>query len=107
LIDPARIANDHIRIHSLEGQLFRNVVQDASVRAGLSCSIWRDRDLQAVAADHLKLPERAIRDTVASLGREIDGPWRTEQKAAALAAWLVMAERSPVKRMKGDRGSAA
>ena len=91
LIDPERIANDHIRIHALEGQLFRGVVQDAAARNSLSCSIWRDRDLYALAAGILKRPERALRDALAALGREVDGPWRAEQKAAALAGWLVLA----------------
>lgn len=92
LIDPERIANDHIRIHALEGQLFRSVVQDAATRNGLSCSIWRDRDLLAAAAAILKQPERRLRETVTRLGAEVDGPWRAEQKAAALAAWVVLAE---------------
>jgi hypothetical protein len=95
LIDPARIANDHIRIHALEGQLFRGVVQDAAVRSGLSCSIWRDRDLQAMACGLLKLRESVLRGRLADLGRDVDGPWRVEQKAAALAAWLVLAGRQP------------
>lgn len=96
LIDPKRIANDHIRIHALEGQLFRGVVQDAAARRGLSCSIWRERDLHALAAGILKRPEPALRDTLTALGRDVEGPWRAEQKAAALAAWLVLAARSPV-----------
>ena len=91
LIDPERIANDHIRIHALEGQLFRGVVHDAATRNGLACSIWRDRDLLAAAAAILKQPERTLRETVTLLGRDVDGPWRAEQKAAALAAWLVLA----------------
>jgi len=107
LIDPDRIANDHIRIHALEGQLFRGVVQDAAARNRLSCSIWRDRDLHALAAGTLRRPERTLRDTLAALGREVDGPWRAEQKAAALAAWLVLAGRSPATRTIRDRGPAA
>jgi len=95
LIDPAQIANDHIRIHALEGQLFRTVVQDATVRSGLPCLIWRQRDLSTMAVESLKLGERTIGNTVASLGRDVAGPWRAEQKAAALAAWLVMRDAPP------------
>jgi hypothetical protein len=91
LIDPERIANDHIRIHALEGQLFRGVVYDAATRSRLSCSIWRERDLHALASGILKQPQQALRDTLAALGRDLGGPWRAEQKAAALAAWLVLA----------------
>lgn len=96
VIDPTRSVNDHIRIHALEGQLFRGVVQDAVARRRLPCSIWRERDLHALATGILKRPEPALRDTLAALGREVAGPWRAEQKAAALAAWLVLAGRSAV-----------
>jgi hypothetical protein len=107
LIDPKRIANDHIRIHAFEGQLFRGVVQDAVARSRLSCSIWRDRDLYALAAGTLKQPERALRDTLTALGREVAGPWRAEQKAAALAAWLVLAGRSSGTRTRQGAGRSA
>jgi hypothetical protein len=90
-IDPERIANDHIRIHALEGRLFRGVVEDAAAERGLSCSIWRERDLRALAPGILRRPELALRATLAELGRELEGPWRAEQKAAAVAAWLVLA----------------
>ncbi len=93
LIDPAHIGNDHIRIHALEGQLFRRVVEEAATRSGLSCSIWRDRDLHAEVAGHLKLSEQAIQNTLTAFARDVGRPWRTEQKSAALAAWLVIAGR--------------
>jgi hypothetical protein len=91
LIEPERIANDHIRIHALEGRLFRSVVNDAAKTEGLSCSIWRERDLYGVAANRLKLPEKRLRDTLAALGRETAGGWRAEQKMATLAAWILLA----------------
>ena len=91
LIEPERIANDHIRIHALEGQLFRGVVSEAATRNRLSCFIWRERDLYGMAAKSLKLPERTLRDRLATLGRGIAGGWRAEQKTAALAAWIVLA----------------
>jgi hypothetical protein len=91
LVDPASIANDHIRIHALEGQLFRGVVEDAVGRSDLPCSIWRERDLYQAAAAILNRPEPALRETLVALGRGVDGPWRAEQKAAALSAWLVLA----------------
>lgn len=90
LNDPARIANDHIRIHALEGQLFRTIVEE-SVRAhALRCEVWRERDLYAAAAAALHQNEARIRSAVTALGRTTTGPWRAEQKAAATAAWLVL-----------------
>ena len=94
LVDPNTIGNDHIRIHALEGQLFRQVVADAAEAAGLRASIWRERDLHALAARVLKRPDSRIRATVAALGHDVQGPWRAEQKCAAVAAWLVLTAKS-------------
>jgi hypothetical protein len=98
LTDPDRIANDHIRIHTLEGRLFRTVVEDAAARSRLRCSIWRERDLYGVAAGTFKQSEQALRSTLADIGRGVAGSWRAEEKMAALAAWLVLAARAPARR---------
>jgi len=91
LVDPEGITNPHIRIHALEGRLFRGVVEDGAARRKLACSVWRERDLHGAAARALGRPERDLRGTVAALGRAMPGPWRAEQKLATLAAWLVLA----------------
>jgi hypothetical protein len=90
LIDPKSIANDHIRIHAMEGRLFRTVVIGAAEARGLACHVHRERDLSAAAAKKLNKPEPAIRRTLAAIGRGIDGGWRAEQKAAALSAWMLL-----------------
>jgi len=94
LLDPERIANDHIRIHALEGRLFRSLVENAAARSRLSCLICRERDLYPRASAILKRPERELRVLVAALGGPVARPWRAEQKAAALAAWLVLTSRA-------------
>lgn len=95
LIDPAKIGNDHIRIHALEGQLFRTIVQEAAEQLHLPSSIWRQRDLYALGAARLNRTEPDLREALAALGRTQTGSWRAEHKAAALAAWLVLAARRP------------
>ncbi len=107
LIDPKGIGNDHIRVHALEGQLFRSVVHDGAVRSGIACSIWRERDLYAAAEGTLNLPEESLRKTLAALGRTVSGSWRAEQKAAALAAWLVLAGAMRAARTDQNSRSAA
>jgi hypothetical protein len=94
LIDPRTIANDHIRIHALEGQLFRTVVTSALSRRRVACSVWRDRDLPALAVERLRKTEHAVRTALVELKPEGSGPWRAEQKAAALAAWIVLVART-------------
>ena len=90
LIDPMTIANDHIRIHAMEGRLFRTVVIDAAEALRLKCAVSRERDLYGEAVKSLKKPEPAIRKTLADIGRGIDGGWRAEHKAAALSAWMLL-----------------
>ena len=92
-VDPDTLGNSHVRIHALEGRLFRGIIEDVAVRSGLECSIWRERDLYGFAAGVLKRPEPTLRAEIAELGRTTSGPWRAEQKAAVLAAWLVLAHR--------------
>ena len=91
LIDPERIGYGHIRIHALEGRLFRSVVEDAAVRGHLASAIWRERDLYPVAAATIGQTEQEVRGALTTLGRGVAGSWRAEQKAAALAAWVVIA----------------
>jgi len=98
VIDPKRIANEHIRIHALEGQLFRRVVQEAAAKRRLAPAIWRERDLYLLATGALERPEQALRGTVTAFGRALSGSWRAEHKAAALAAWLVLAGSTQAKR---------
>jgi hypothetical protein len=90
VIDPRTIGNDHIRIHAMEGQLFRGVVIDAAEKSGLRCSVILERDLYVDAAKTLQIAEPTIRSTLADLGRSVDGGWRSEQKAAALSAWVLL-----------------
>jgi hypothetical protein len=94
LIDPATIANGHIRIHALEGQLFRRVIEEGAVQRQLPCSIWRERDLYAVAERVLHQQQSELRRVLKACGGTTKGPWRAEQKAAALAAWVALASQT-------------
>jgi hypothetical protein len=90
LIDPTTIGNDHIRIHAMEGQLFREVLIDAAERGGVTCSVWRERDLYAAAAKQLKIAETLLRRRLTAFGDDVEDGWRAEHKAAALAAWMLL-----------------
>jgi hypothetical protein len=86
--DPARITNPHIRAHALEGQLFRTVLENALKANGLTCSAIVERHLYSRAAKILSRSEGELKRVVGQLGRHLDGPWRADEKAACLAAWL-------------------
>jgi hypothetical protein len=91
LIDPRTIGNEHIRIHAMEGQLFRGVIVDACEAEDLPRLIVRERDLFQQAKIVLRMPEAHLENRLVGLGKGNDGPWRAEQKMAALGAWLVLA----------------
>jgi hypothetical protein len=90
-IDPAAIANPHIRAHALEGRLFRSVLEGALQAHGLSCSVVVERDIYSKAVALLARPEDDLKRALSGLGRSLGGPWRAEEKLAALAAWMTLA----------------
>lgn len=90
LIDPATIANDHIRAHALEGQLFRVSVQETLQSNGLTSAAVTERDVYSEGAAALSIPEDELKRAATELGREVSGPWRAEEKTAAVAAWMAL-----------------
>ncbi|MEO8450347.1 MAG: hypothetical protein ABI647_11180 [Gemmatimonadota bacterium] len=91
--DPATISNPHIRIHALEGQLFRRVVGDALTASGIPWDAVLEQELEAEAPPLLGQPWASLRRRVTELGSPNGGPWRAEQKSAGLAAWLQLPSR--------------
>ncbi len=89
-IDPASIANPHIRAHALEGHLFRTTLDDALRAHRIHTVILAERDAYSKASAHLKKANRDVRRVTQNLGRSSEGPWRAEQKLAALAAWFAL-----------------
>jgi hypothetical protein len=90
VIDPATIGNDHIRAHALEGQLFRTALERAARAARLPCATLVERALYETAAKRLKRSPGALKHAVTELGHPLGGPWRADEKAATLAAWLAL-----------------
>jgi hypothetical protein len=88
--DLTRIGNYHIRAHAAEGILFRRVLELAAETHGLRTRSFPDRELEQTATSELELSPAAIRQTLANLGQSLDPPWRSDEKQAALAAWLML-----------------
>ncbi|HEY2934820.1 MAG TPA: hypothetical protein VGK99_24050 [Acidobacteriota bacterium] len=90
-VDPATIHNEHIRAHAEEGRLFRVVIENAGRNAGLATTVTVERQLLTRASQNLRTPELKLKKDVTALGSPLGGRWRAEEKAAALAAWMVLA----------------
>jgi hypothetical protein len=90
LTDPAGIGNPHIRAHALEGRLFRTALERALRPHGLPCSVLVEREAYSKAAGVLGRSEGELKRAVTELGRPLGGPWRADEKIAALAAWMAL-----------------
>jgi len=91
VIDPSTIGNDHIRAHALEGQLFRTALERAARAARLPCVTLVERGLYETAAARLRRSPAALKRAVTDLRGALAGPWRADEKAATLGAWLALA----------------
>jgi hypothetical protein len=90
-IDPALIANPHIRAHALEGQLFRTELADALRAHQIQSVVLIEREALAKTATLLKKSPAELQSVVNKMGRTTSGPWRAEQKLATIAAWFALA----------------
>ena len=92
-IDPANIANPHIRAHALEGRLFRSAVAETLQDHEIHTDVLLERDAYASVAARLKQSSDDVKRAIQDLGRSASakgGPWRAEQKLAALAALFAL-----------------
>jgi len=92
LTDPATIRNAHMHAHAAEGRLFHEALVAALERCDLPCSVHAEKDLFRDAARTLRTTEGALERTVLAIGKAFGNPWRADEKAAALVAWIALAE---------------
>ncbi|HEV2086522.1 MAG TPA: hypothetical protein VGR09_15710 [Gemmatimonadales bacterium] len=90
IIDPATIANPHIRAHAQEGRLFRTVVEAAAKELGIASAVLVERDLYATAARTLGGSPGRLQRAATDLGRTVGRPWAAQEKTAVVAAWLAL-----------------
>ena len=87
VIDPDSLGNPHVRVHALEGKLFREVVAEALAERKIKCGVLVERDTYAKVAMDAFATEQRLRTEIAALGQGKIKPWRSEEKLATLAAW--------------------
>lgn len=87
VIDPDSLGNPHVRVHALEGKLFREVVAAELQKHEISCGVLVERDAYAKVAADVAVGEAKLRTDIAALGHGKFKPWRSEEKLATLAAW--------------------
>lgn len=93
-VDPASIKGAHIRAHAEEGRFWRVRVEQAASSAGLDTTLILEKELLAKASEALGRPPEQIKKMIGALGKSLGGPWRSEEKQAALAAWILLGRTS-------------
>lgn len=78
----------HARMHAAEGDFYRTVVATACTRLGLTARRAVERELPALAADHLGLSIGAVEARLKTMGAALGPPWSEDYRLATLAAWL-------------------
>ena len=86
-----KIGSTHIRAHAAEGVLFRAVLEVGAAGNDLPNRRFDEKSLDKTAESELKVSSARIKATLAEMGRSAGSPWRADEKAAALAAWLALA----------------
>jgi len=79
-----KIGNPHIRAHAAEGMTFRQVLEFAAAQHAIPCRSFSDRTIGISAS--------AVDRVLKSLGQSAGAPWRLDEKAAATAAWILLAK---------------
>ena len=93
LVDPATIKNAHMHAHAAEGRLFFEAVAAGLERCDLPVAVHAENDIHASAAKALQATEGSLDRAVVAMGKAFGKPWRLEEKAAALAAWVALSGR--------------
>jgi hypothetical protein len=89
----AKILASHAAIHAAEGEFFRDAFSKACHELALPVTGFRERDLDECLHAAFGKAATKTKHQVSTLGKSLGPPWTTDQKNAALAALLVLANK--------------
>jgi hypothetical protein len=90
LPDFAKILASHALIHTAEGEFFRKAFRDAFEQLDIPVSGIRERELAEHAQTKFGKAAPKLQERIAAMGRALGPPWTTDQKTAALAAFVIL-----------------
>ncbi|HEV2101691.1 MAG TPA: hypothetical protein VGR58_02835 [Candidatus Acidoferrum sp.] len=82
----------HALIHTADGELFREALRHSCADCNVEIACIRDRELLERGVETLRMKREKLLRRLTELGRGFGSPWTQDEKYAALAAWLVLAE---------------
>jgi hypothetical protein len=84
----------HALIHTADGELFREALRHSSADCGLGIACIKERELLDRGVKTLGTRRDKLLRRLTELGSAFGSPWTQDEKYAALAAWLVLADRA-------------
>jgi len=87
-----RILASHPLIHTAEGEFFRKTFSEACAALGIPVTRIREKELEQRAQAVFKKSAAALPADLAAAAKHLGPPWSQDQKAAALAAAVVLVE---------------
>jgi hypothetical protein len=84
----------HALIHTADGELFREALRHSSADCGLEIACIKERELLDRGVKTLGTKRDKLLRRLTELGSAFGSPWTQDEKYAALAAWLVLADRA-------------
>jgi hypothetical protein len=82
----------HALIHTADGELFREALRHSSKHCGLDIECIKERELLDRGVKTLRTKRDKLLRRLTELGAAFGSPWTQDEKYAALAAWLVLAD---------------
>ena len=89
----SKILASHPLIHAAEGEFFREAFSKACQGLGLSVTGFRERNLDECVQTTFGKAATRMWQQISTLGRSLGPPWTKDQKTAALAALVVLANK--------------
>ena len=87
-----RILLSHALIHTADGELFREALRHSSGQCDLEMICIKDRELLDRGVQTLGTNRDKLLRRLTELGSALGSPWTQDEKYAALAAWLALAD---------------
>ena len=82
----------HPMLHTAEGEMFRNALDDASRHLGLRVVGTNEKQAYELGSALLGKTADRLQRELNEMGRLVGPPWRQDEKLATVAAWLALAE---------------
>ena len=89
----SKILASHALIHAAEGEFFREAFSKACECLDLSVTGFRERNLDECVQTTFGKAAPRMRQQISTLGRSLGPPWTKDQKTAALAALVLLANK--------------